>query len=189
MQMTKQSDPTYLEGLRRGDEAVLGEMVRINQDRIYNLCRYLLKNPHDAEDAAQDVFLKACRKAGELRPDSSISAWLCRIAVNTCADYRKRPFFESLFRWGTDGDELEIDPPCSGPTPEQACENSQVAAAIERTLRRMSEKLRTVLVLNRIEGLSYEEIALVLDVSLGTVKSRISRAREEFMEAMGEYRE
>jgi RNA polymerase sigma-70 factor (ECF subfamily) len=108
--------------------------------------------------------------------------------VNTCLDYRRKPFFESLFRRTGEGEEFQYDLPTGEPSPERIAESRQMEQALWKSLAKLSQKLRMVIVLKELEGLSYEEIADVLDISLGTVKSRISRAREELLELMGNNR-
>jgi RNA polymerase sigma-70 factor (ECF subfamily) len=177
--MNKASDLSLINKFKNGDTSVFEEILLTYQDKIYNLCRYMLKNAHDAEDAAQDVFLKAYQNLNKFKPDSSLYTWLYRIVVNTCIDYKRKPLLESLFKSSKEGDEFVVDHPADSPSPERLYESKQISNAIQLALGRLSEKLRTVIVLKDIEGLSYEEISEVLDVSIGTVKSRISRAREE----------
>lgn len=173
----------------QGDPAAFEEIVRAYQDRIYTLCRHLLGDSHDAEDAAQDTFVKAYRNLDDFKPEASLYTWLYRIAVNTCIDYRRKPFFESLFKRSGEGEELTIDPAADSPSPERLYESKEMGRALQKSLKRLSPKLRTVLILKEVEGLSYEEIAAVLEVSTGTVKSRISRAREEIRALMKKFTE
>ena len=149
----------------------------------------MLGNSHDAEDAAQDVFLRAYQNLNRFKPEASLLTWLYRIAINTCIDYRRKPFFESLFKTSKEGDVFVVDQPSDSPSPARLYESKQISNAIQLALGRLSGKLRTVIVLKEIEGLSYEEISEVLDVSIGTVKSRISRAREELKELLKNFRE
>jgi len=177
--MNKASDLSLINKFKNGDTSVFEEILLTYQDKIYNLCRYMLGGTHDAEDATQDVFFKAYQNLNKFKPDSSLYTWLYRIAVNTCIDYRRKPFFESLFKKSKEGDVFVVDQPSDSPSPERLYGSKEISNAIQLALGRLSEKLRTVIVLKEIEGLSYEEISEVLDVSIGTVKSRISRAREE----------
>ncbi len=156
-----------------GDRSAFEELLLKYQDRIYNLCRCMLRNKEEARDAAQDVFLKAYGGLREYRPDWAFYTWLYRIAVNTCLDYNKKS------RPGSLDDKSDIDDlPSVHPSPERLYESKETGQAIETALRKLPKKLLETIVLKEIEGLSYEEIAEVLQVSLGTVKSRISRARE-----------
>ncbi len=100
----------FLERFREGDASAFEEIVRAHQDRIYNLCRYMLGNARDAEDAAQDAFIKAFRNLKDFEPAPSFSAWLYRIAVNTCIDYRRKTLFLSFFRVSPEGKEFPIEP-------------------------------------------------------------------------------
>lgn len=172
-------DLVRIRRFQAGDTTAFEEILRAHQDRILTLCRYLLGNAADAEDAAQDVFLKAFKGLRTFRPEASLYTWLYRIAVNTCIDRKRKPFFISLFAPGDRDDTTIVDPRSNAPSPEKLLESRQIARSIEDALKALSPKLRAAIVLKEIEGLAYEEIAEVLDVSLGTVKSRISRAREE----------
>lgn len=169
---------------KEGDSAAFEGLVRLYQDRVYSLCRHLLGNAHEAEDAAQDSFIKAYRNLRHFTPDASFYTWLYRIAVNTCLDYRKRPFFTSLFTRSAEGEEFEAWELPDELSPERLYESKQMGQALRRALQKLSPKLKVVIVLKEMEGLSYDEMAEVLDVSLGTVKSRLSRAREELFAAM-----
>jgi len=185
----KKDDFNLINRFKDGDASAFDEIISKYQDKLYNLCRHMLGNAHDAEDAAQDVFLKAYQNLNKFKPDSSLYTWLYRIAINTCIDYRRKPFFESLFKTSKEGDVFAVDQLSDSPSPERLYESKLISNAIQLALGRLSEKLRTVIVLKEIEGLSYEEMAEVLDVSIGTVKSRISRAREELKKLLKKFRE
>lgn len=180
---------SIIDRFKEGEESAFEELVLKYQDRIYNLCRHMLGNTADAEDAAQDTFIKAHQKLKDFKPEASLYTWLYRIAVNTCLDYKKRPFFESLFRKSDEGEEYITEAVSKEPTPEKLYESKQLGLALRKSLGKLSLKLRTAIILKEIEGLSYEEIAEVLDVSIGTVKSRLSRAREELKALMKKFRE
>jgi RNA polymerase sigma-70 factor, ECF subfamily len=175
------TDPTTfaddIELIRRfkdGNTGAFEELLRKYQDRIHNVCRYLLHDREDAQDAAQDVFLKVYSSLKTYRSDSSLYTWLYRIAVNTCLDYNKKSRPEPF------GEESTVDDfPSGQPSAERLYHSKEAGRAIETALRKLPKKLRAVIVLKEIEGLSYEEIADALQTSVGTVKSRISRAREE----------
>ncbi len=172
--MTSMDELNLAKRLKDGELTDFAELVRRYEDRIYNLCRYLVRDPRDAQDAAQDVFLKAYRGLKDFRPDSSLYTWIYRIAVNTSLDYRRRSRREASREAA-----LSDDLPSAQPLPDQVYESKEITEAIQAALPRLREKLRAPIVLREIEGLSYEEIAKVLDLSVGTVKSRISRARDE----------
>lgn len=188
------ADPSSdLELVRRfvaGDGTAFEQIVRTHQHRVFAVCRRMLGNAADADDAAQDVFLKAFNGLRGFRPEAALATWLYRIAVNACIDRRRRPFFRALLRRVADGaGEEVVDVPSRDPSPERLLEAKQIARAIDAALARLSPKLRAAIVLKELEGLSYEEIAEVLEVSLGTVKSRISRARDELQRLLSVARE
>ncbi len=184
-----QDDLPLINRFKDGDSTAFGELVLKYQDRIYNLCRNMLGNTHEAEDAAQDTFLKAYQKLKDFNPEASLYTWLYRIAVNTCLDYKKRPLWESLLRKAGEDEEYILEPLADEPSPEKLYESKQLGLALRKSLGKLSLKLRTVIILKEIEGLSYEEIADILEVSIGTVKSRISRAREELKQRLKKFTE
>lgn len=183
------NDLSLIERFKNGDQAAFEELVLRYQDRVYNICRYMLGRESDAEDAGQDVFIKIYKKLGHFKPSPYLGSWVYRIAVNTCIDYKRKPFHEPLNGISRDGMEYPIEEVSNSPGPERSLESKQTREAIIRALSRLSKKLRTVIVLKEIEGLSYEEISEALDISMGTVKSRISRAREELKELLKNLRE
>jgi RNA polymerase sigma-70 factor (ECF subfamily) len=165
--------------LKKGDPSAFEAIVRKYQDRIYNLCRYMLQDPENAQDAAQDVFLKAYKALKDFRPESSLYTWIYRIAVTTCLDYRRKSRRET-FRT----EPLSEDLPSVEPLPEELYESGEIPDSIQLALQKLPEKLKAAIVLREIEELSYEEIAEVLHTSPGTVKSRISRAREQLRDLL-----
>ncbi|MBT0666481.1 sigma-70 family RNA polymerase sigma factor [Geobacter pelophilus] len=181
------NDDKVIEHFKNADTSVFAELVLKYQDRIYNLCRYMLENPQDAEDAAQDTFIKAYQGLKNYSPTASFYTWLYRIAVNTCIDHKRKFSLQSLFFSDNKDNHIERFP-SQAPTPESAYATKQSMHALQAALNNLSAKLRVVVVLNELEGLSYEEIAEILDVSIGTVKSRISRAREDLQKNMKKVR-
>ena len=172
--MNSTDDSDLIGRFKKGDPSAFEVIVRKHQDRVYNLCRYMLRDPEDAQDAAQDVFLKSYRGLKDFRPDSSVYTWIYRIAVTTCLDYKRRSHREA-----SRSEPLNENLPSEEPLPEQLYESAEIPRSIQLALQKLPEKLRAAIVLREIEELSYEEIAEVLHTSSGTVKSRISRAREQ----------
>jgi len=172
-----------IEDFRKGNPSAFEALLLKYKDRIYTLCRYLLENPQDADDAAQDTFVKAFQGLARFTPTASFYTWLYRIAVNTCLDQRRKASLRTgLFV--ADGTDFLDMAPSQSPSPESDFGTKQAIHSLQTSLNRLSVKLRVPLVLKEVEGLSYEEIAVALDVSVGTVKSRISRAREEMARMM-----
>jgi RNA polymerase sigma-70 factor (ECF subfamily) len=169
-------DDELVKHIADGDLEAFEGLVRKYQDKIYNLCRYMLIDPYIARDAAQDTFLKAYRRLKDFKGECAFYSWLYRIAVNTCLDEKRRTRQETE---RTDQVPSVEDLPSSSPSADRLYESKETARTIQRALQKLPEGLRAAIVLKEIEGLSYEEIADALDISMGTVKSRISRAREE----------
>ncbi len=182
--MQTNDDRNLIDRFKKGDTSAFGEIVLTYQDKIYNLCRHMLGNAADAEDAAQDAFLKAYQALPRFEPDASLYTWLYRIATNTCIDRKRKPVFESLFADSGEGEKLIHDRASDDPSPERLYQSKQIDRALQGCLEKLSTKLRAIIVLKEVEELSYEEIAETLDISIGTVKSRIARAREELQDCM-----
>ena len=161
-----------------GRTAAYGELVRRHQDRVFNLAARILGNPEDAADAAQEAFLHAYQALPGFKGDSEFFTWLYRIAFNAAVSQKRKRRPAGRLDFGDGGstepaDPASLDPPPSGL--EQAEEVAQLTAA----LARLSADHRAVLVLKDIDGLAYDEIAAVVGVPVGTVRSRIHRARLE----------
>ena len=167
-------DIEIIRKFKHGEADAFNDIVLKYQDRIFNLCLYMLRDTHDAQDAAQDCFIKACRALHDFSPDASLYTWLYRIAVNTCLDYRRKRIQSQM-----DSHSMAEDMPSHLPSPEKLYESKEISKVVRIAMQKLPEKLRAAIVLREIEGLSYEEIAEIMDVSTGTVKSRISRSREE----------
>jgi RNA polymerase sigma factor (sigma-70 family) len=182
-----QQDPAALEpalhAAQRGDVAAFNTLVQAYQRQVYNVCYRTLGNAEDAADATQDTFLSAFRSLKTFRGNAGgFRGWLLRVAVNACYDQlrrRQRRPSDSLDAPGDAPDELgpaeRLPDPSAGP--EQQALSGEVARQIEHALDRLAPEQRLAVVLCDIQGLSYEEAAQVMSVELGTVKSRLSRAR------------
>ena len=119
-------DLDLINRFKEGDTSAFGEIVLKYQDKVYNLCRHMLRNAEDAEDAAQDVFLKAYQALPKFQPDASLYTWLYRIATNTCIDYKKKPIFESLFGHSGERESLVHDRASDAPSPEKLYQSKQI---------------------------------------------------------------
>ncbi len=143
----------------------------------------MLENPQDAEDAAQDTFIKAHQGLKNFSPVATVYTWLYRIGVNTCLDHKRKSSLRSFFFLADNETHLDTLP-SQAPSPESVYATKQSMQYVQAALKLLSEKYRVVIILKELEGFSYEEIAEILDVSVGTVKSRIYRAREELNKNM-----
>lgn len=185
--MKKLIDSDILKRFKSGDYSAFKEIVTTYQDNIYNLCVYMTGDPVNAQDLTQDVFIKAYENLKNFKPKASIYTWLYRIAINTCIDYKRKTSFESIHSYQYN-EETILHQPSTHLQPESIYDSNQTASTLKRALFKLSKKLKAVIIMKEIEGLSYEEIAQALDVSIGTVKSRISRARDELQKLLKDYR-
>ena len=164
---------------QRGDVAAFSALVARYQDRIFRFLVRLTRSQDDAMELTQETFLNAYQALARWRPDARFTTWLFRIARNQAFDWlRRRKLVEFVAL--EDGQDLGIEDPA--PTPDAALETVQRFHGLERALARLPTEHREILLLREIEEMSYENIAEVLDISLGTVKSRIARARAGLLE-------
>jgi len=174
------SDPgwEWLARVAAGDTAAFSPLVESHQERLLHLCERLLGDAEEARDAAQEVFLKAYRKAGDVRPQGQVYTWLYRIAVNHCLNKLRRRRLVRFLRWEEpEGREAPaFDPSDAAADPAAALESRRRWRATRRAIARLPENQRSVLVLVRFEGLSYKQVAEVLGVTEGAVESRLFRA-------------
>lgn len=159
-----------------GDTEAFARLVRTYENKIYSLAFRMCGSADDASDIAQEAFLAAWRGLPSFRGDSGFATWLYRLTSNAAIDYLRRQK-KQRGDMSLDDEELGLDAVDTGPGPQDAAERTEVRSVVATGLQELSEGHRQVLVLREIQGLSYEEIADVLEVDLGTVKSRISRAR------------
>jgi RNA polymerase sigma-70 factor (ECF subfamily) len=171
-------------------EAAFAKLFEDYKERVFNLAGRLLGNPADAEDVSQEAFVTVFRKIHEFRFSSRFYTWLYRIVFNLCVDHRRRGNASLVpGSTGAVGDAALAGLRDPDPEPaERVAEVESRQREVERALRRLSEPLRAVVVLRYMEDLPYDEIAEVLGISLGTVKSRLSRAHHFLQEVLGSTR-
>ncbi len=170
-----------VERSRRGDLEAFNSLVALYQDRVYGLCLRMLGAQQAAEDAAQETFLSAYRNVAGMR-GPSVRAWLLRIASNACIDeLRRRRRHPQLSldapTPGSDDHDRALDVTDSEAGPQERALGAELSAALQAELRMLPADQRLAVILSDVQGLSYEEVALAMSSSLGTVKSRISRGR------------
>jgi len=174
----------------RADVEILGREALAYADTLYNLARYLTRNPTDAEDLVQETFTRAIKAAHQFTPGTNLKAWLFRILRNTfLSQYRHERHNPTVGGFDT------VDPTAQGAAPEQWLRGdieldrlrTVVGEEIERALRGLSEEARTVILLD-LEGLTEVEVAQVVGCAVGTVKSRLARARATLRETLKDYK-
>lgn len=190
--MSMADEQTLIQNAQNGDLEAFNRLVRHYQDAVYTLTYRIMGEPARAADAAQDAFITAFRRL-ETYNGGNFRAWLMRIAANTCYDHlryeKRRPAtaLDDLVNEDyADGAPL---PDESTPTPEQALQSAELSRAIQSCIDRLQADQRVALVMSDVEDFSYQEIAAAVGVELGTVKSRISRARAALRGCLQGFRE
>lgn len=184
-------DILLVKAFQGGDRTAFDKLVNRHKGRVFNLCYWFLGDYHDADDAAQETFIKIYRSLGKFRMESALRTWIFRIAVNTC----KNRCTSSAFR--NRKKTISFDNPGEGPgtgagfnipnanaSPSEELERKERMHQIREGINALPPDQREVLTLRDIEGLSYEEIVQVTGIPLGTVKSRLARARTELKDKL-----
>ncbi len=178
----REVDQQLVERAQRGDKHAFELLVAKYQRRLGRLISRFVRNAAEAEDVTQDAFIKAYRALPAFRGDSAFYTWLYRIGINTAKNYLVAQGRRAPTSTPFDADEAEDFEDAAllheVATPENELMSKQVVEVVNSSLQELPDDLRTALTLREIEGLSYEEIAAVMDCPIGTVRSRIFRARE-----------
>ncbi len=171
-----------------GDSDAFEALIKPHEKMMYALAFRMCGNAEDAKDCLQDSMLRIFRALPSFRGDSALSTWFYRIVNNTCLDNHRRKKVrraESLEQLAESG----WNPVDTAPDPQQRAENASLKRALSRGISLLAPEIRSAVVMRDVQGFSYEEISEVLQINIGTVKSRISRGREklrEFLTASGE---
>jgi RNA polymerase sigma-70 factor (ECF subfamily) len=171
-----------------GDVESFELLISSYDKRAYNIAYRIMGNEEDAKDMAQEALLRVFRSIKDFKGQSSFSTWLYRIVTNVCLDELRRRKNEKYVSMDstiqTEDGELHMELCSDKETPESAYERTEQKELIMNAIRNLNEEYRSVIVLRDIQGFSYEEISSMLDCSLGTVKSRINRARTMLRERL-----
>ena len=170
------NESELIHAAQRGDESAFEQLVRLHEKKVYGLCLRMCGNAEDAAEAAQDTFLALWRGLDGFRQEAALSTWLYRLASNVCIDLlrRGRRTVEGV---SLDDEEQHFEVSDRAPTPEQHVERQETQRLVSEALAALPPDYRQVLVLRELHQLSYAEICEVTALELGTVKSRINRAR------------
>ena len=168
--------------VQRGDKKAFDLLVLKYQRKIMRLLSRMIRDPHEVEDVAQEAFIKAYRALPQFRGDSAFYTWLYRIAINTARNWMvargRRPSTPNALET-EDGETFnETDNLTDNSTPESMVASREIAETVNAAIQALPEELRTAIVMREMEGMSYEDIAQSMDCPIGTVRSRIFRARE-----------
>jgi RNA polymerase sigma-70 factor (ECF subfamily) len=184
----REIDQQLVERAQRGEKQAFELLVAKYQRKLARLLSRFIRDPAEVEDVAQEAFIKAYRALPSFRGESAFYTWLYRIGINTAKNYlvamgRRAPttteFDSEEAENFDDGEQLrDVN------TPENELMSKQIAQTVNETMEALPEELRTAIVLRELDGLSYEEIATVMNCPIGTVRSRIFRARETIAERL-----
>ena len=178
--MTRQQEMEYINKVLEGDRSAFEPLVTDNQDKVYSLALKMTKNPDDALDVAQDVFLKAYTYLASFRGESRFSVWLYRLTYNQCLDLsRSRKRHQVISISAPDDESDDMDFPDTAPGPQQLYESRELRLAIAKAVQELPDEQREVFILREFDDYDYSAIAEELGISIGTVKSRLSRARKK----------
>lgn len=173
---------------QHGDQKAFGLLVSKYQRKLARLLSRLIRDPAEVEDVAQETFIKAYRALGNFRGDSAFYTWLYRIGINTAKNYLVSQGRRAPTRTDFDSEEAETfedgDLLRDINTPERMLLSKQIGETVNSAMEDLPEDLRTAIMLREIEGMSYEDIAKMMDCPIGTVRSRIFRAREAVAEKL-----
>jgi RNA polymerase sigma-70 factor (ECF subfamily) len=181
-------DRQLVERAQRGDKQAFSLLVEKYQRKLGRLLSRLIRDPAEVEDVTQEAFIKAYRALPAFRGDSAFYTWLYRIGINTAKNYlmamgRRAPTSTEVEAKEAEGFE-EGEQLRDINTPESLLLSNEIAQTVNSTIEKLPEELRTAIQLREIEGMSYEDIARVMDCPIGTVRSRIFRAREAIAEQL-----
>lgn len=171
------TDEELVQAAQNGDPDAFTQLVRRHEDAVFNMSFRMLSHREDARDLAQEVFLTVHGRLPEFRGESQFRTWLFRVVVNRCRDELRRRKTVKHTRPAT------LDPesptPSRDPSPEAHARGRELEQIVESCMEQLPEELREMLVLRDVQDLAYDEIAQVADVPVGTVRSRLSRARTQ----------
>lgn len=182
------TDAQLVRRVQKGDKGAFDLLVLKYQHKIVNLVMRYVRDPDQAQDITQEAFLKAYRALPRFRGDAAFYTWMYRIAVNTAKNYlaaqRRRPMDVELDMQDPDQYDLHAKLKDTD-TPEAVTLSHELQATVEKAIAALPDDLRTAIVLRELDGMSYEEIAQTMECPVGTVRSRIFRARDAISKKIG----
>jgi len=190
--MILESEDIIIKKAISGDDGAFETLVRTYESFVYNVAYQSLKSQDDAFDVSQEVFIKVYKSLGSFRGDCKFSTWIYRVAQNVVKDFLRSKGNKlktvSVYETDSDGEEhqLEIVDESTAADPIASFEKKERAALVREAISRLSEEQRAVIVLRDMEGYTYEEIAEMLFLDMGTVKSRINRGRNAIKKFLSE---
>ena len=174
------ADAAVVARAQTGDFLAFEELVRRFRNDVFRLAYYFVRDREEAWDLSQEVFIKVHRSLGRFRGEANFKTWLLRITANQCKDYLKKRRLPTV----AFDDRIRAERPSGHLGPRRALEAQEIGEAIQAALQKLPHKHRTAFVLREFEGLTYEEMAQVMQCSLGTVMSRLHHARKKMQRAL-----
>lgn len=165
-----------------GDADAFADLMKIHEKQVYNLCLRICCNAEDAKDLAQEAFFKAWRGLRFYKFESAFSTWLYRLTTNVCIDFlrrQKRQQTSSFTVYDEDDQEAQLEVPDPDPLPEEVVEQQERNRIVADAMKQLDDEFRTILTLRVVQELAYDEISQIMDLPIGTVKSRLARARNK----------
>jgi len=187
--LQKETENKIIQRVLAGDKNAFEHLVLANQKNVYNLALKMTRNEDDALDVSQEAFVKAYQQLNAFRGDSKFSVWLYRLTYNLCIDFIRKKSKQTTVSLDYKDDENETSSyeiPDLRDLPEDSAIRKEMRKTIEQSIDGLNPDHREVLIMREITGLSYDEIAETLKISVGTVKSRLARARQKVVESLKE---
>lgn len=179
-----------IDRLRKGDESAFRQVVESRKDLVYNTVLGLLQHPEDAEDVAQDVFIKMYESIHQFKGESAFSTWLYRIAVTKALEWIRSRKRKKRFAFITgllgDNNELRYDPP-DFHHPGVQLDNKERASRLFRSIAKLPDNQRVAFTLHKVEGIPYQEIAAIMELSVSAIESLIHRAKNNLRKDLEDY--
>ena len=176
-----ETEKDLIRRVKNGDQDAFGQLVLTHQNKVYTLCVHMVTNREEAEDLAQEAFLKAWRSLNSFQEESSFATWMHRLTTNVCLDHLRKQARRQNISTAVSLDDEEsgwTEPVDHTQDPQRRLEQREQRELLAKALNELPEHHRRLIIMREVSGLSYQEIADALDADLGTVKSGISRARE-----------
>mgnify|MGYP001118794884 FL=1 len=177
-----ESEKDLVDRARMGDVEAFEQLIESCQKKVFNIAFRMIGNYDDANELAQEVFLKAFRSINKFKGDSLFSTWIYKVTANVCLDEIRRRKKRMVFSLDEDMEfndgEVKRQIPDSSPTPDITAETNEIKNAVNKSIQELPEDYKSVIILRDIQGFSYDEISRIVNCPEGTVKSRINRARQ-----------
>ncbi len=182
-------DSDEILALQQGDRAAFQRLVGTYSEKIYRLALSILQHQEDAEDVTQDVFTTVYSSIAQFKQDAKLSTWMYRITVNKCQELIRRKSRKKRFGFMTSLDQLESTKTSDFMHPGVELENKERAAILFKAINRLPENQRLAFTMHKLEGIPYDEIAQILNVTLASIESLLYRAKQQLKQSLSDYYE